>query len=110
MTPKTACFFVVLALCVGCAETRPDATWDEQAKTRAAETSITLWDYFLKQHLKEGDDLQKVRDLMQSRSVDWGRAPLGGGGAYYLCFKLDDFIQARFLFSGSDKLISFHAI
>jgi len=96
-------------LCLNCKnmtmadETQPSKSGD----AFAIRTALSLWKDYFQKHVKKGDKLETVRDVMKSKSLDWGRLNFGGTGNFDLRFKLDDFIQAEFQFDASNTLQSY---
>jgi hypothetical protein len=79
----------------------------QPADAFATRTAISLWNYYFQEHVKKGDDVDKVKEILVHKTLDWGKSISGGTGNYIMCFKLDDFMQAEFQFDKSNKLQSY---
>ena len=83
---------------------------DPPSDSFATRTSIQLWNHFFEQHVRPGDEADKIKELLVRKALDWGRSSSGGSGNYLLCFKLDDFMQAQFQFDHSNRLESYKVL
>ena len=62
------------------------------------------WQQFISDHIKLGSDIKTVDKILNDLSRDKITMPLGGTGAYYKYYLIDDFIQIRAEFDRNDVL------
>jgi hypothetical protein len=64
------------------------------------------WQQFIDEHIKQGSDVKMVDKILNNFSRDKISMFLGGTGAYYRYYLIDDFIQIKAEFDKNDILAS----